>query len=98
MSHGRGIRLFLVDSKPNGYGNLYDQLIKDGVLTETQNNKRLLANDFEFNSQAAATAIVASRNTNGRAKWQVKDRQQNYGEWQSAIVDAQSVMGDPAFD
>jgi len=85
-------------AKPNGYGNLYDQLVKDGVLTETQNNKRLFANDFEFNSPSAAAAIVAGRNTNGRTKWQVKGRQENYGEWQSAIVDAQSAIGDPAFD
>jgi hypothetical protein len=77
-------------AKANGYGNLYDQLVKDGVLGEETNGKRLFAQDYEFNSPSAAAAVVAGRNTNGRTKWQVKGRQENYGEWQSAIVEAQS--------
>lgn len=78
-------------AKANGYGSLYDQLVKDGVLSEEANGKRQFIQDHEFNSPSAAAAIVAGRNTNGRTKWKVKGRQENYGDWQSAKLDAETT-------
>lgn len=78
-------------AKANGYGNLYDQLVKDGVLGEESGGKRLFTKDYEFNSPSAAAAIVAGRNTNGRTKWLVKGSRSTYGDWQSAQVDSQTV-------
>lgn len=77
-------------AKNNGYGNLYDQLVKDGVLGEEVEGKRGFTKDYEFNSPSAAAAVVAGRNTNGRRKWLVKGSQVTYGDWQSAMVDAQN--------
>jgi len=74
-------------AKANGYGNLYDQLVKDGVLTQEQGNKRLFAQDFEFNSPSAAAAIVSGRNANGRISWFLKGTQTTYGDWQSEQLD-----------
>jgi len=74
-------------AKNNGYGNLYDQLVKDEVLGEEADGRRLFTKDYEFNSPSAAAAIVAGRNTNGRRKWRVKGSQVTYGDWQSEQVD-----------
>jgi hypothetical protein len=78
-------------AKNSGYGNLYDQLVKDEVLGEEVDGKRLFTKDYDFNSPSAAAAIVAGRNINGRRKWLVKGSQVTYGDWQSAIVDAQNT-------
>jgi hypothetical protein len=74
-------------AKNNGYGNLYDQLVKDEVLGEEADGMRLFTKDYGFNSPSAAAAIVAGRNTNGRRKWRVKGSQVTYGDWQSEQVD-----------
>ncbi|KPQ27408.1 MAG: GIY-YIG catalytic domain/Domain of unknown function (DUF4357) [Marinobacter excellens HL-55] len=76
-------------AKANGYGNLYDQLVKDGVLADEANGKRLFAQDYEFNSPSAAAAIVSGRNANGRISWMVRGSQTTYGDWQSSLVEAQ---------
>lgn len=81
-------------AKANGYGNLYDQLVKDGVLTDEVNGKRQFAQDYEFNSPSAAAAIVSGRNANGRIKWMVEGSQLTYGDWQSEQVDRQ-ITDDP---
>ena len=74
-------------AKNNGYGNLYDQLVKDEVLGEEADGRRLFTKDYEFNSPSAAAAIVAGRNINGRSKWMIKGSQLSYGDWQSEQVD-----------
>jgi len=75
-------------AKAHGYGNLYDQLVKDGVLAGETNGKRLFAQDCEFNSPSAAAAIVSGRNANGRTSWLIKGSQTTYGDWQSSLVEA----------
>jgi hypothetical protein len=77
----------------NGYGNLYDQLVKDGVLGAEQNGKRLFSRDYEFNSPSAAAATVSGRSANGRVSWVVKGQQMSYGAWQSDQVDQKTVTG-----
>lgn len=81
-------------AKNNGYGNLYDQLVKDEVLSEVVDGKRHFTKDYEFNSPSAAAAVVAGRNTNGRRKWVAKGSQMTYGDWQSALVEAQGTDGE----
>jgi hypothetical protein len=78
-------------AKANGYGNLYDQLVKDGVLGDEFSGKRQFSQNYEFNSPSAAAAIVSGRNANGRISWCLKDRKTTYGDWQSSLVDAQDV-------
>jgi hypothetical protein len=78
-------------AKNNGYGNLYDQLVKDEVLGEVVDGKRPFNQDYEFSSPSAAAAIVAGRNTNGRRKWLVKGSQVTYGDWQSEQVEHQTT-------
>lgn len=82
-------------AKNNGYGNLYDQLVKDGVLGGEVDGKREFNKDYEFNSPSAAAAVVAGRNTNGRRKWLVKGSQVSYGDWQSEQVDLKTVTIPP---
>ena len=82
-------------AKNSGYGNLYDQLVKDEVLGEESDGKRLFTKDYEFNSPSAAAAIVAGRNINGRSKWMIKGSQLSYGDWQSEQVDLKTINETP---
>jgi hypothetical protein len=82
-------------AKNSGYGNLYDQLVKDEVLGDEADGKRLFTKDYEFNSPSAAAAIVAGRNINGRSKWMMKGSQLSYGDWQSEKLDQETKKGEP---
>ncbi len=81
-------------AKNNGYGNLYEQLVKDDVLGEEVDGKREFTKDYEFNSPSAAAAVVAGRNTNGRRKWLVKGSQVTYGDWQSEKLEQETDLGE----
>ena len=69
----------------NTYGELRQELITQGVLTETPDNKTYtFSKSFPFKSPSAAAAVVLDRNSNGRTEWKVVGSKANYHEWQQA--------------
>ncbi len=73
------------------YKGLFDQLVKDGVLTPDQKGHQLFCKDHAFSSPSAAAAVVSGRSANGRISWFVENTKATYGDWQ-----AQQVEGDTA--
>ena len=51
---------------------LRQDLIKNGVLTENNNNY-IFEEDYSFSSPSLAASVVLGRNTNGRSEWKNKD-------------------------
>lgn len=56
------------DYATNQYGDLRDQLIKDGVIDAATMR---FAKDFRFSSPSAAAAVIIGRNANGRRNWKL---------------------------
>ena len=66
------------DYATNQYGDLRDQLIKDGVIdAETM----MFTKDHRFNSPSAAAAVIIGRNANGRRNWKLPNGM-SLKEWQ----------------
>src|SRR5690554_2594426 len=72
------------------YRPLYEQLTVDGVLVPDGSGKVCFAQDQAFSSPSAAAAVVSGRATNGRIVWREKRSGQSYGDWQSALLEAQT--------
>ena len=72
------------------YRPLYQQLTADGVLLPDAAGKVCFAQDQAFSSPSAAAAVVSGRAANGRIVWREKFSGQSYGDWQSAILEAQT--------
>lgn len=75
-------------SEHKGYSDLFDQLVKDAVLSEVEGGQRRFTKDFGFASPSAAAAVVSGRPANGRTAWKVKGGHQSYSEWQEAQLSA----------
>lgn len=72
------------------YRPLYEQLTADGVLVPNASGKVCFAQDQAFSSPSAAAAVISGRAANGRIVWREKSSGQTYGDWQSAILEAQT--------
>lgn len=75
---------------PRGYANLFDQLVQDKVLVEASTGERVFSQDHGFSSPSAAAAVISGRSANGRTKWTLVGKKQNYGDWQSELVSAEA--------
>lgn len=75
---------------PRGYANLFDQLVQDGVLVEGPTDERVFSQDHGFSSPSAAAAVISGRSANGRTKWTLVGKKQNYGDWQNELVSAEA--------
>ena len=75
---------------PRGYANLFDQLVQDGVLAEGPAGERVFTQDHGFSSPSAAAAVISGRSANGRTKWTLVGKKQNYGDWQNELVSAEA--------
>lgn len=70
------------DYAMNQYGDLRDQLIKDGTIQQIADGKFLeFVEDYAFKSPSAAAAVIIGRNANGRRNWKVKSGQ-TLKQWQ----------------
>jgi len=69
------------------YGNLFKQLVDNGVLVSNGGQLRQFSDDYAFSSPSAAAAVISGRNSNGRKAWRVEATGQSYGEWQEQQVD-----------
>ncbi len=69
-----------------GYQALYEQLVRDGVLSEIGTGTRKFTSDYAFSSPSAAAAVISGRSANGRTAWITKDGGQTYAQWQEVRV------------
>ncbi len=70
------------DYATNQYGDLRDQLIRDGVIqTDAATGAMAFAKDHKFNSPSAAAAVIIGRNSNGRRNWKIANGQ-SLGDYQ----------------
>ena len=72
------------------YRPLYEQLTADGVLVKDAAGKVSFAQDQAFSSPSAAAAVISGRAANGRIVWREQCSGKSYGDWQSAILEAQT--------
>ena len=77
-------------SKVEGYSNLFQQLVQDGVLALDENGKRRFTKDHACSSPSAAAAVVTGRNANGRKEWTIKGTKKSYSDWQDEIISQQN--------
>lgn len=71
----------------NQYGELREQLIKDGVIeTDPETGKMHFTRDHKFNSPSAAAAVIIGRNANGRRNWKLRSGE-SLGEFQDKQLD-----------
>ena len=75
---------------PRGYANLFDQLVQDKVLVEASTGERVFSQDHGFSSPSAAAAVISGRSANGRTKWTLSGKKQNYGDWQNELLSAEA--------
>lgn len=67
----------------NSYGELKQELIAQGVLCASADDKFYkFTRPYAFKSPSAAAAVVLDRNANGRLEWKVVGSKQTYHQWQ----------------
>lgn len=67
----------------NSYGELKQELITQGVLAASADDKvYAFTRPYSFKSPSAAAAVVLDRNANGRLEWKVKGSKLTYHQWQ----------------
>jgi hypothetical protein len=78
----------------NQYGELKQELLTQGVLTDSSNgNSYVFKKSFPFKSPSAAAAVVLDRNSNGRTEWKVVGTKSTYHEWQEAKANSAQQSG-----
>lgn len=60
-------------SKNYGYKTLRDELIQDGTIQKSQNDKLVFAKKYLFSSPSAAAAVIVGYSINGRRNWKDKN-------------------------
>lgn len=73
-----------------GYKTLFNQLVEDQVLVQTDNRLTSFTSDQAFSSPSAAAAVISGRSANGRTQWIVEGSSKTYGDWQDEQVGAVS--------
>lgn len=69
----------------NSYGELKQELIAQGVLQPSKDDKLyVFTKSYPFKSVSAAAAVVLDRNANGRWEWKTVGSKQTYHQWQEA--------------
>jgi len=77
------------------YQPLYQQLTEDGVLVRDEAGEVTFSQDQMFSSPSAAAAVISGRPANGRTTWFEKTSRKTYGDWQSAMVEAEAPLVEP---
>jgi Domain of unknown function (DUF4357) len=77
---GSKFRVRTLQSMAQGYSELRQELIKDGILVE-RDGFLFLNKNFEFSSPSAAALIVSGTTVNGRNAWKTKDSDETYNNW-----------------
>lgn len=69
----------------DSYVTLRDELVAQGKLVASNDERYEFAEDVEFSSPSAAAAVVAAANRNGRIAWKLAGGQ-TYAQWKEAQV------------
>ena len=77
-------------TKGSSYGQLYDELVRIGVLVEIEESNlltgdlptRIFKEDYAFRSPSAAAAVVLGRPANGTTEWKVRGQEKTYKKWE----------------
>jgi hypothetical protein len=80
---GSSARRQWVGDPTHNYRQLFEELVKEGVLVEEGATRRF-AQSYAFSSPSAAAAVVKGRSSNGPTTWTVVGTGQTYREWESA--------------
>jgi hypothetical protein len=76
----------------NSYGELKQELIAQGVLAASADDKFYeFARPYSFKSPSAAAAVVLDRNANGRLEWKVVGSKLTYHQWQEEKAKASEI-------
>ena len=70
-----------VGKPEHNYRDLYESLVKEGILVEEGANRRF-AVSYAFRSPSAAGAVVKGRSTNGPTTWKVVGSGETYRDWE----------------
>lgn len=81
-----------VGSEETGYGRLFAELVKTGVLVE-QGTGRIFADNYAFKSPSAAAAVVNGRPANGTIEWKLSNGK-TYKEWEQEKLQREAVPRD----
>jgi hypothetical protein len=65
-----------------GYGQLYAELVRMGMLVE-QGANRVFRENYAFKSPSAAAAVVNGRPANGTIEWKVQGQGKTYKQWEA---------------
>lgn len=69
---------------------LYQQLTEGGVLVRNEAGEVTFSQHQMFSSSSTPAAVISGRPANGRTTWLEKTSHRTYGDWQSAMVEAQT--------
>lgn len=72
------------------YGQLYEELVRMGVLAD-QGNQRVFNQNYAFKSPSAAAAVVNGRSTNGTTEWKLQGQTKTYKQWEAEKLAGDSV-------
>ncbi|WP_299296540.1 GIY-YIG nuclease family protein [uncultured Tateyamaria sp.] len=71
-------------TKNSGYGRLYSELVKQGVIG-WQGTRFVFLESYGFSSSSAAASVVTGRPASGTASWYLEsDESQSFGEFEKA--------------
>lgn len=70
------------NQKQRGYAQLYEELVKTGVL-KSSGGHRIFETGYAFKSPSAAAAVVTGRPANGTVEWKIKGQSKTYKEWET---------------
>lgn len=80
---GSGARHEWAGQNQTSYFNLYQELLKSGVIA-VEGKSAVFRTDYAFASPSAAAAVVSGRAANGRTSWLVEGSSRTYAEWEEA--------------
>ncbi len=77
----------------NSYGELKQELIAQGVLAASADDKFYeFVRPYSFKSPSAAAAVVLDRNANGRLEWKVVGSKLTYHQWQEERAKVSGIV------
>ena len=78
---GSDARIEWIGSGQLSYAQLYEELVRSGVLVE-QGSKRVFRENYAFASTSAAAAIVTGRSAAGPISWFIQGTDRTYKDWE----------------
>lgn len=74
-------------SPSHSYADLYEELVRGGVLVADQGYRKFSTN-YAFKSPSAAGAIMNGRATNGQEAWKLAGTARTYRDWEQDVLNS----------